>query len=148
MDATQPHGNIIMNTKIMITLGLGLGMLCAATSITSALAADAPAPKAHAYYVADFMPRDIEAIRPYSAKVESTFTPFSGRYVVRGGSVLPLEGVAPTGRMIVIEFDSLDQAKAWYNSPAYAEIRPIRHRAGETNAYFMEASVAPPPLAR
>ncbi|URG49306.1 DUF1330 domain-containing protein [Pectobacterium quasiaquaticum] len=121
-----------------------IATLCVSFVHPASWAADPAQVKPHAFYVADFIPRDSAAIRPYSTRVESTFAPYSGRYVVRGGSVLPLEGVAPMGRMIVIEFDSLEQAKAWYDSLTYAELKPIRHAAGETNAYIMEASVAPP----
>ena len=39
-----------------------------------------PAP---AYYVADFELSDGEAIKPYSADVESTFKPFGGRFIVK-----------------------------------------------------------------
>lgn len=116
----------------------------AAASLTLALPASAqtvappPATPATAYYIAEFEPTNMEAIRPYSARVEDTFKPFSGRYIVRGGQASGLEGEPPRGRMIVVAFDSLAQARAWYDSPAYREIMPIRHSAGRTRAYFVE----------
>jgi uncharacterized protein (DUF1330 family) len=70
--------------------------------------------------------------------VESTFAPFSGRYIVRGSQMDALEGDVPKSRLVIIAFDGLEQARAWYNSPAYAEIRPIRQRSGHTNAYIVE----------
>jgi uncharacterized protein (DUF1330 family) len=98
----------------------------------------------HAFYVADYQEMVKGGIRPYSERVESTFKLYSGRYVVRGGEVQPLEGDAPKGRMVVIEFDSLTQARAWYDSPEYSAIRPIRQQSGKTNAYIVEGSVAAP----
>lgn len=51
-----------------------------------------PGAKPPAYYISEFELTDPEGIRPYSAAVESTFAPFGGRYVVRGGKVALLEG--------------------------------------------------------
>ena len=91
-----------------------------------------------AYYVADFEVTDREAIRPYSANVEATFAPFGGRFIVRGGDPVPLEGQSPKGRLVVIEFDSMEKAQAWYNSPAYSQLRPIRQSAGRSNVYIVQ----------
>ncbi|APA90623.2 DUF1330 domain-containing protein (plasmid) [Paraburkholderia sprentiae WSM5005] len=91
-----------------------------------------------AYYVAEFQATDSEGIKPYSAKVESTFRPFSGRYIVRGSELDVKEGFGAQGRLVMIKFDSLARAQAWYNSPAYQAIIPIRHRSGNTRAYIVE----------
>jgi uncharacterized protein (DUF1330 family) len=90
-----------------------------------------------AYYVSEFELANPEGIRPYSAAVESTFTPFGGRYVVRGGKVNSLEGDA-TKRIVMIAFPSLEQAQAWYDSPAYRAIRPIRQQSATTKAFIVE----------
>ena len=49
----------------------------------------------------------------------------------------PLEGEPPKG-MVAIAFDSMQQAQAWWDSPAYRELRPIRHRSAKTRAYILE----------
>src|SRR5688572_30963836 len=51
----------------------------------------AQATRRAAYYIAHFEPSGPDAIRPYSARVASTFEPYGGRFVVRGGRVAPLE---------------------------------------------------------
>jgi uncharacterized protein (DUF1330 family) len=89
-----------------------------------------------AYYISEFELSDPEGIRPYSAAVESTFTPFGGRYLVRGGKVVTLEG-SPAKRVIMIAFPSLEQAQAWYDSPAYRNILPIRHRSATSRVFIM-----------
>ena len=93
--------------------------------------------RAPAYYISEFDLTDPEGIRPYSAAVESTFTPFGGRYVVRGGKVVSLEG-APAKRVIMIAFPSLEQAQAWYDSPAYRSILPIRHKSATSRVFIMD----------
>jgi uncharacterized protein (DUF1330 family) len=40
----------------------------------------------------------------------------------------------------VIKFDSMEKAKAWYDSPAYQEIRPIRHRAAKSRVFIVEGT--------
>jgi uncharacterized protein (DUF1330 family) len=52
-----------------------------------------------------------------------------GRYLARGGETVVLEGNRQPNRTVVIEFPSLDAAKAWYDSPAYREARAARDGA-------------------
>lgn len=91
-----------------------------------------------AYYIAEFEPTVPGAIRPYSERVESTLKPFGGRFIVRSGTLDALEGAAPKGVVVIIEFDSLERARAWYRSEAYEELKPIRHRAGNSRVYIAE----------
>lgn len=98
----------------------------------------APAGAKPAYYLAEFQVTDPEGIKPYSSRVESTFKPFSGRYVVRGGGLDVHEGFGAQGRLIMIKFDSLAQAQAWYGSPEYQSIISLRHRSGNTRAFIVE----------
>ena len=71
---------------------------------------------------------DANAIRNYGAKVQETLAPFNGHYhfVVAGGKVESLDGDTPPKGIVVIAFDSSERAQAWYASPAYEAIRPIR----------------------
>lgn len=98
--------------------------------------------KRPAYYVAEFEPTVPGAIKPYSEHVESTLKPFGGRFIVRGGTLDTLEGQAPKGVIVVIEFNSLERAQAWYRSPAYEALKPIRYHAGHSRVYIVEG-VAP-----
>jgi uncharacterized protein (DUF1330 family) len=88
-----------------------------ATSMTLALAQDAaPKGKAPAYYVADFELTDPEGIKPYRDQVDATFERYGGRYIVRAAQLEGLEGNPPSHRLVIIQFDSIEQARAWYNS--------------------------------
>jgi uncharacterized protein (DUF1330 family) len=71
---------------------------------------------------------DATAVKNYGTKVQETLVPFKGHYhfVVAGGLVESLDGDAPPKGIVVIAFDSSEQALAWYSSPAYAAIKPIR----------------------
>lgn len=76
------------------------------------MAADAELAAPLAYYVAEFEVTDPEGMKPYSAQVESTFKPYGGHFIVRGGKTISLEGEAPKRRRVVIEFASIEKAQA------------------------------------
>ena len=54
-----------------------------------------------------------------------------GRYLARGGTTLTLEGDWLPDRLVVIEFESIEAAQAWYDSDDYRDIRRMREGAGE-----------------
>jgi uncharacterized protein (DUF1330 family) len=68
---------------------------------------------------------DPESYRAYQQRVPPTVQQFGGRFVVRGGEIETLEGEAPP-RLVVLEFPSVEQARAWYHSPEYQAILPLR----------------------
>lgn len=71
-------------------------------------------------------------IKEYLQRIDATLAPFSGKYLVHGGPYTPLEG-SWSGDLVVIEFPTMEQAKDWYKSDAYVEIRPLRtkHTVGD-----------------
>jgi uncharacterized protein (DUF1330 family) len=84
---------------------------------------------------------DPAAIKTYGAKVNETFTPFNGHYhFVAGGKTESLDGDAPPQGIVVIEFDSSEQAHAWYRSPAYEAIRSIRQAAVKGRMFIVEGA--------
>jgi uncharacterized protein (DUF1330 family) len=61
----------------------------------------------------------------YLRRIDDTFEPFGGRYLVHGQPPEVLEG-AWHGDLIVIAFPDRASAEAWYRSDAYQEIVPLR----------------------
>jgi uncharacterized protein (DUF1330 family) len=116
------------------------GLAIGTATIVAAHAQSPTASQPHAYYIAEFKIIDPEGMKPYSARVASTFEPYGGRYIVRGGKIAPLEGEGPDKRMVVIEFDSMEKAQAWYDSPAYAQLKPIRHKNAISRVYIVEGT--------
>ena len=86
-----------------------------------------------AYVIVDVEVRDPEAYREYTQAVPATLEPFGGRFIVRGGAVETLEGEWRPQRVVVIEFPSVERAKAWHASPGYQAILPLRQRHARTN---------------
>jgi uncharacterized protein (DUF1330 family) len=103
--------------------------------LTTALRAQSTPP---AYLIAEEAIHDMETFtKEYGPKVPATLQPYGGRFVVRGGKLDALEGEAPP-RFVIIAFDSMDKARDWYNSPAYQQLVPIRHKASKTTLFIAE----------
>ena len=117
-----------MNTKRNLALAVLAGISIGAASVMAVHAQEAKTPAA--YLIADNEVTDRAAFQKYAEKVPETLAPFSGsfHFVVRGGKTQSLEGQPPKG-IVVLAFDSTEQALAWYNSPAYQAIKPLRQGA-------------------
>jgi uncharacterized protein (DUF1330 family) len=93
------------------------------------------------YVVAEVDVTDPAGFKEYADKTPGTLAPFSGRYVIRGGKNLSVEGDAPK-RFVVIQFESFEKAKAWEDSPAYEAIKPIRHNSAKSRVFIIEGAPA------
>ena len=74
----------------------------------------------------------------FRSKVGATVEAHGGRYLVRGGAIEVMDGDWVPDRIIVIEFDSAEQAKAWLTSPEYLEIKQIRMKAAKASVLVVE----------
>jgi uncharacterized protein (DUF1330 family) len=105
-------------------------------SAVTALRASTAASKG--YVIAEITVTDSEAYQTYVAAVGPVVAHFSGKYLVRGGQTIAVEGDAPTGRFVVIEFDSLEAAQTFQNSPQYQAIAPLRHKSARSRVFLVE----------
>src|SRR5262245_60873881 len=64
-------------------------------------------------------------IAAYLERIDDTFAPFGGRWVIHGAVPEVIEGEWADAT-IVIEFPDRERAHAWYASPAYQAILPLR----------------------
>ncbi len=94
-----------------------------------------------AYMIAQLTVRDAAAFGAYAPKVPPVVARYGGRYIVRGGTIEPLEEAPPGQRVVVIEFPSMAAAKAFYHSPEYSALRPQRQAAASGPAYIVEGAV-------
>jgi uncharacterized protein (DUF1330 family) len=79
-----------------------------------------------AYIVVEVEVRDAERYEDYKRMVPLTLTPYGGRFIVRGGEAEALEGEWSPKRVVIVEFPSVERAKAWWSSAEYAEAKALR----------------------
>ena len=91
-----------------------------------------------AYAIAHLRSVDVNAdIVEYLERIDATLQPYDGRFVVHGGEMTVLEGEFP-GNIVVIEFGDRAGAEAWYASPAYQDILPLRTRNSDGAAVIVD----------
>ena len=86
---------------------------------------------------------DPAALQEYGAKVRQTLAPFDPQFVIAGGKATTLDGAPPKG-IVVIRFESVQKAKAWYDSAEYQAILPLRQKGAKGRMFVVEG-VAPKP---
>lgn len=63
---------------------------------------------------------------------------YGGRYLARGGKAERLEGVWDPKRVVILEFESAERAKAWWGSSEYAAPKALRQQTAHTNMILVE----------
>ena len=91
-----------------------------------------------AYIVVEVTVTDPEGFAPYRDMVPATVAAYGGKYLARGGALTPLEGGWDPQRITVLEFPSVERARAWWDSAEYAEAKAIRQRTTETKMLIVE----------
>jgi uncharacterized protein (DUF1330 family) len=59
---------------------------------------------------------------------------------MRGGTVQTLEGEWPLKRLVVLEFESAERARAWWDSPEYRAARDLRQRTARARMLLVEGT--------
>jgi uncharacterized protein (DUF1330 family) len=91
-----------------------------------------------AYIIVDIKITDPDRYDDYKKLTPASLQPFGGKFVVRGGATATLEGNWLPGRIVVLEFPSVEKAKAWWSSDAYAPAKAIRQASSETKMIVVE----------
>ena len=94
------------------------------------------------YVVAEVEVIDAAGFEDYRAAVEPMIERCGGRYMVRGGTILAIEGDAPQARVVIIEFPSLIAAEAFIRSEEYRPVAAIRHKTTKSRLFLVEG-IAP-----
>ena len=87
-----------------------------------------------AYWIAALSAEDMAPLKDYAAQARIAVDKYGGRSLSRLGRLKLLEGEFVGDKMAVIEFDTMEQAVACYNSPEYQKAKALRD--GKTDAVF------------
>jgi uncharacterized protein (DUF1330 family) len=82
-----------------------------------------------AYVIVDIEITDAQRFEEYKRLAQLSVAAYGGRYLARGGRTRPLEGEWRPPRLVILEFDSLERAQAWYESLEYRQAREARRSA-------------------
>ena len=91
-----------------------------------------------AYVVAEVEVTDPAGYKPYTELVPATIELYGGRFLARGGAAEVLEGDWPQRRRVIIEFPSMEAARAWWDSPEYAKPKAMRRAASNGRLILLE----------
>lgn len=84
-----------------------------------------------AYLIVRANVTDWDRFTHYLQASPAVIAKFGGRHIARGGETVTLEGPEEKRRVVLIEFPSMEQAKKFYNSPEYQQVRKLREGAAE-----------------
>jgi uncharacterized protein (DUF1330 family) len=124
-----------MKTSHKLTISLFVGIAVAGAVIQRLQAQ----PKPPVYVVVDINDiTDPEGYKAIPAKSgPETLVPFGGKYLIRTNNITALDGTPPK-RFVVIEFDSIEHAKAWKASASSMEVDVIRDKTTKSSQFLVE----------
>jgi uncharacterized protein (DUF1330 family) len=91
-----------------------------------------------AYVVVEVTVKDAETYERYKQLAPPAIGLYGGRYLARGGLTEPLEGTWTPTRLVLLEFPTVERARAWWNSPEYAPAKALRQSCTSTDMVLLE----------
>lgn len=92
-----------------------------------------------AYAVGRIRTKDWSWLEEYGPVVSALIEKYGGRYLVRGGAVDRLEGEEELADAhVILEFSSMEQARAWYDDPEYAPMIELRQAHADIEFVILE----------
>ena len=122
-----------MRQSIALACAVAAGIVAGAAG-TVALRAQAAPP---AFLLAEVQVTDPETFKEYAQKYPATLTPY-GAKIVAANKGEALEGAAPAGRVVVIQYPSMKAAKDSGNDPAYQSLIPVRQKSSTARIFLVE----------
>jgi uncharacterized protein (DUF1330 family) len=114
---------VILTVAALAVGGAGGALLHAQTAVPPA------------YVVAEVKVTDLDTFKQYLAALPGTLAPYKVRTLSRAPAVALDSSTPPDGSVVILAFNSMDDVKAWWNSPAYQAIIPIREKSAKTRVY-------------
>ena len=93
-----------------------------------------------AYIIVRMHVTDMEQYKEYAKATPDVVAQYGGRFIVRGGETVTLEGPEEKDRIVVLEFSSMDRAKAFYGSEAYTVAAKLREGAASAQFVLVEGA--------
>ena len=91
-----------------------------------------------AYVIANVEAFDPATYPSRAPEAAASIRRYGGRYLVRGGAAEVRDGDWRVARLLVLEFDTIEQARRWYDSAEYAPIRAERIANAKSQVIFVD----------
>jgi len=91
-----------------------------------------------AYVIVDIDVHDPVGYDEYKKLAPAAVELYGGKYIARGGKTETLEGDWVPSRLVILQFESSEQAKKWLNSPEYSEVKKMRHQTTNSKMVVIE----------
>lgn len=91
-----------------------------------------------AYVIIDVNVRDRETYERYKQLASAAVAAYGGRYLARGGTTETLEGDWGPSRLVILEFPTMQQGRAWWASREYGPAKALRQSCAESEILLVE----------
>jgi uncharacterized protein (DUF1330 family) len=123
-----------MKTHYTVAVALLAGIGVGAVAVNG-LHAQAKPP---VYVIAEVQVTDADTWKQYLAAPPGTLAPYKTRTLARANPVALDNSTPPAGSLVIIAFNNMEDVKAFWNSPAYQAIIPLREKSAMTRIYAVE----------
>jgi uncharacterized protein (DUF1330 family) len=93
-------------------------------------------PKGYVLVLLDVLDQDMYT--EYAVAATAIEARYGGRPLVVGEAEEVLEGQWPAERVVILEFPSIEMARAWYTDPDYESLIPSRQQSTVSRLVMME----------
>ncbi len=90
------------------------------------------------YLIIDIAVIDQDCYGEYVARVPAVVEQYGGRYLARSGEVSTMVGDWRPERIVLIEFETIDQVQEFFASPEYLALVPLREKSATSRAIIVE----------
>ena len=122
--------NIIIAVTALGIGGVGGAVLHAQTAVPPA------------FLIAHVEVSDPDGWKQYITALPGTLAPYHVKTLARAPAVALDASPPPAGSTVILAFNSMDDLKAWWNSPAYQAIIPLREKSAKTTVYALPGMAA------
>jgi uncharacterized protein (DUF1330 family) len=91
-----------------------------------------------AYVIVEVSIHDPVAYKEYIKLTPASISAYDGKFIVRGGETIPVEGGWDPDRIVVLEFPTIERAKEWWHSEEYEKAKKIRQASAQTKMIFVD----------
>ena len=91
-----------------------------------------------AYVIVDIDVHDPDGYEEYKKLAPAAVELYGGKYIARGGKTETLEGDWAPSRLVILQFESSEQAKKWLNSPEYSEAKKMWLQTAKSKMVVIE----------